>query len=94
MAVGKTRGTLGTVSVGRWTAPIAAHEPTLEVMETESTPGSHFSVTIWGVAQPPFKIDQQVTLTMATPAKKLSIRGKLSARSNTSDRMFLAFERC
>ncbi len=94
MATGKTRGAAGTVSVGRWTAPIAAFEPTLDVLETETASGSRFSLTIWPIGQPPFKIDQQVTLTIAAGEKKLSIRAKLSARSNTADRVFLAFERC
>jgi hypothetical protein len=94
VATGKTRGAAGTISVGRWTAPIAGFEPAIDVLETETLSGSRFSLTVWAVAQPPFKVDQQVTLTIAAADKRLSIRAKLSARSKTADRMFLAFERC
>lgn len=94
MATGKTRGAAGTISVGRWTAPIAGFEPTLDEMEGETACGARFSLTIWAVAPPPFKIDQQVTLTIAAAEKRLLIRAKLSARSKTAERIFLAFERC
>jgi hypothetical protein len=94
VATGKARNAAGTISVGRWTAPIAGIEPALEVLEGETAVGSRFSLTVWAVAQPPFKIDQQVMLSIAAPEKRLQIRAKLSARSKTADRMFLAFERC
>jgi hypothetical protein len=73
---------------------MAGFEPPLDVMETETASGSRFSLTIWAVTQPPIKIDQQVTLTIAAAEKRLSIRAKLSARSNSAERIFLAFERC
>ncbi len=94
MATGKIRSAAGTISVGRWTAPLAGTEPALEEIGGETATGSRFSLTVWAVADPPFKIDQQVTMTIAAAEKKLSIRAKLSARSKTADRMFLAFERC
>ena len=94
MATGKIRGAAGTISVGRWTAPLAGIEPDLEVIGGETAVGSRFSLTVWAVADPPFKIDQPVSLTIAAAEKKLAIRAKLSARSKTANRMFLAFERC
>ncbi len=78
MATGKIRGTTGTISVGRWTAPLAGLEPALEVLVSETACGSRFSLTIWAVAQPPLKIDQPITLTISTAEKKHSIRAKLT----------------
>jgi hypothetical protein len=84
----------GKVRIGSWSAPIAGFEPPLDILETEIALGSRFSLTVWKVAQPPFKIDQKVTMTIEANDKRISIRAKHSARSKSADRMFLAFERC